>query len=188
MVAKTQEPPSWWVYSVKNLPTMYENHLDDIKRMYVSPAIGTLGSSEFSKIVKALLIRIHVITGWMIPENELLNVFVDQVRKKMIESYYMLNTEEIEYAFRNTGSDIKDWGKHMNIFLLDQVLSPYIEKKKQVELIAKREYEREIDRRLEKNTWDQDNLDLLPITKKRWWSTSSVLNRLSGIKQVKHYL
>lgn len=38
----------------------------------------------------------------------------------------MLNVEEIEYAFRSSGTVVKDWGKSMNLALIDEVLIPYL--------------------------------------------------------------
>lgn len=75
---------------------------------------------------KALLLKIHVITGWVIPErDELLNILVDQFQKKLTEDYGNLNVDEIEYAFRKSGTTIRDWGKAMNLTLIDEVLIPY---------------------------------------------------------------
>lgn len=73
----------------------------------------------------ALLLKIHVITGWVIPEAALLNILTDQFRKKLLENYAHLNVDEIEYAFRNGGTIVEDWGKAMNLSLIDAVLIPY---------------------------------------------------------------
>lgn len=76
---------------------------------------------------KALLSKIHVITGWTIPNSpELLNILVDQFVKTLVEKYPSLNTDEMEYAFRQHGTSIEDWGKAMNLNLIDSVLTPYI--------------------------------------------------------------
>ena len=74
----------------------------------------------------ALLLKVHVITGWVIPDTRLMNILVDQFEKKLMEDYSSLNTEEIEYAFRKGGTIVKDWGKGMNLSLIDEVLSPYL--------------------------------------------------------------
>lgn len=86
--------------------------------------------SEVSKWGKGLLAKIHVITGWTIPNSpELLNILTDQFQKNLIEKYGMLNPDEIEYAFRHHGTDVQDWGKAMNLNLIDSVLSPYAHKR-----------------------------------------------------------
>ena len=62
--------------------------------------------------VDALLLKIHAITGWTIPEKKILTVLVDQFRKKILESYPNCNPDEIEYAFRQTGTTaVKGLGK-----------------------------------------------------------------------------
>lgn len=81
---------------------------------------------------KALLLKIHVITGWTIPEKELLTILIDQFQKKLIESYPDMNVEEIEFAFRQSGTTVKDWGKAMNLSLIDEVLIPYLDERKRL--------------------------------------------------------
>lgn len=74
-----------------------------------------------------ILLKIHAITGWTIPVSELMNVLVEQFELKLAESYANTNADEFEYAFRNKGIDIKDWGKAMNLGLIDEVMIPYLE-------------------------------------------------------------
>lgn len=92
---------------------------------YASPQIGSLTGDQKSKWSKALLLKIHVITGWVIPEKELLNILVDQFEKKLAEDYGHLNVDEVEYAFRKFGTTKPDWGKQMNLSMIDDVLIPY---------------------------------------------------------------
>lgn len=80
---------------------------------------------------KALLIKINAITGWVIPEHNL-EVLLDQFRKKLVESYGNCNPEEIEYAFRNYGTVVKDWGKQMNLSLIDEVMIPYLARRREI--------------------------------------------------------
>lgn len=76
---------------------------------------------------KTVLLKIHAITGWSIPVSEMMDILIDQFQQKLIESYKNVNIQEIEYAFRNKSSDIKDWGKAMNLSLFDEVMIPYLE-------------------------------------------------------------
>jgi uncharacterized protein (DUF433 family) len=47
--------------------------------------------------------KIHVITGWVIPvTSELYTILKDQFQKKITEDYGELNPDEIEFAFRST--------------------------------------------------------------------------------------
>ena len=89
---------------------------------YVSKPIGTFLNHTWCK---ALLLKIHVITGWKIPDDEMLDILIDQFSKKMLEDYPQLNVDEIEFAFRSKGTKIKDWGKAMNLSLIEEVLSDY---------------------------------------------------------------
>jgi hypothetical protein len=82
-------------------------------------------SEDLRKHCMALLIRISVITGWSLPTGNILNVVIDQFRKKLLEDYPTFNTEEIEYAFRHSGTSVEDWGKEVNLNLIDKVLWPY---------------------------------------------------------------
>jgi len=38
--------------------------------------------------------------------------------------------DEIEYAFRQSGTTVRDWGKAMNLSLIDEVLIPYLGERK----------------------------------------------------------
>ncbi|MEO8824107.1 MAG: hypothetical protein ABI366_11095 [Ginsengibacter sp.] len=77
--------------------------------------------------MKTLLLKIHVITGWVLPGAELKNILNDQFHKKIMEEYSELNPDEIEYAFRNKGTGLEDWGKEVNLNLLDKILIPYLD-------------------------------------------------------------
>jgi hypothetical protein len=100
-----------------------------IAMKYQSPQIGTMDPDTLRRHTKALLLKIHVITGWVI-EPELKDVLADQFRKHLIESYPNMNVDEIEFAFRKKGTVVKDWGKTFNLSLVDEVLIPYLEERK----------------------------------------------------------
>jgi len=85
-----------------------------------------MDESERSKWAKALIAKIHVITGWTIPEDELLTILIDQFIKKIMEGYRNVNPDEFEFAFRSNGGGVKDWGKNMNLSLIDEVMAPYL--------------------------------------------------------------
>jgi hypothetical protein len=94
---------------------------------YKSKRIGDMKESEISKWTKALLMKIHVITGWVIPvTSELYTILKDQFQKKITEDYGELNPDEIEFAFRSRGTTVEDWGKEMNLNLIDKILLPYL--------------------------------------------------------------
>jgi hypothetical protein len=132
-----------------------ENEILEVK--YKSKPIGNMTESEISKWGKALLVKIHVITGWVIPaseepgkESELMNILVDQFQKKMKESYFNVNADEIEFAFRTYGTTVKDWGKNMNLALIDEVMIPYLEARMAVSRLEEQKKAKMIDAPKEK--------------------------------------
>lgn len=174
---------SYLAYSLANSPKEHNEHHAMIKRMCLSPSLGAMSETDLSKWIKALILKIHVITGWVIPANEMLSIFLDQVRKKVAEVWHVLNPDEIEFVFRNASGTVNDWGKNMNIYLLDEVLSPYIEKKRIAEIIAKREFDQDFDKRFDRSVFLQMFNDLLPIDRKNHgWFRSTILCKLRGVK------
>lgn len=96
-----------------------------LEHKYAAPRIGTLTKSELDVLAPLLLQRINVVTGWVLPEGDVLKILLDEFTAHLEEKYKNLNSEEIRHAFRMYGTDIKDWGKTMNLNLVDQVLAPY---------------------------------------------------------------
>lgn len=76
-----------------------------------------------------LLLRLSVITGWAIPQSELKNILIENLCRKMVESYPNVNVSEVEYAFRNKSLKTVDWGKSFSLTLLDEVMIPFLEKR-----------------------------------------------------------
>lgn len=120
----------------KNLPadskksyslTQDEKLMLDLK--YKSKRICDMSNEEISLWTDSLLLKINIITGWVNPSGDLLTILQDQFSKKLTEDYPQLNVDEIEHAFRKSGTSIEDWGKTMNLNLIDKVLIPYTEKR-----------------------------------------------------------
>jgi len=94
---------------------------------YTGKMIAKMEAEELNMSIRKMLINISVITGWTLPPNEVyLNLFVDQLLLKMKEAYGNITEAEIEYAFRNKPSDVKDWGKPINLSMIDDVIRPYL--------------------------------------------------------------
>ncbi len=83
-------------------------------------------------VPKALLLKISIITGWVVPEDEFMNILVDQFRQLLIEKYATCCPQEVEYAFRLMGTTVKDWGKQINLALIDEVMIPYMNRRAEV--------------------------------------------------------
>lgn len=101
-----------------------------IRAKYSGLQFGKMGDSNLWAYANSTLLKIHVITGWTIPTNKIMEVLIDQFIKKIKESYPETNPEEWEYAFRNYGTTVKDWGKSMNLALIDEVMLPYLSDRK----------------------------------------------------------
>jgi hypothetical protein len=127
-----------------------------IKKKYAAKQISAMNEQELSLWPKSLILKIHVITGWVVPATELFNILTDQFKKKLVEDYGNMNTEEIEYAFRKSGTVIKDWGKEMNLNLIDQVLIPYLSER----IEASRNEERMKNPPIQKILTDEDLLNI----------------------------
>lgn len=103
------------------------------------PCIGKLSSETLTLHTQALLLKIHVISGWNIPDNDdLLTILQDQFYHKLIEDYSHVNINEIEFAFRKYGTQLKDWGKKVNLNLIDTVMNDYLKARKELSLVEER--------------------------------------------------
>jgi hypothetical protein len=88
---------------------------------------------------QGLMLKIHVITGWKISATEALqNILEDQLQKKLKEDYSNYNVAEIELAFRKYGTKTKDWGKDMNLSLIDTVMTEYAKLRNEVSCVEER--------------------------------------------------
>ena len=110
----------------KFTPILQENKVIEIK--YAAPCFGRMSEDERKLAAHSVILKISAITGWTIPaSDQILDILVDQFEKKLNESYRNVNAEEIEYAFRNRGIETKDWGKALNLTLIDEIMVPYLE-------------------------------------------------------------
>jgi len=107
-----------------------------IQRKYAALPMCKLTPEQVKMTGKALCVRVSILTGWAIPpEPQLQNILYDQLSKYLVEMWPTLNHEEIEYAFRTKSSNVKDWGKSMNLGLFTEVLEPYMAERKQASII-----------------------------------------------------
>lgn len=103
-------------------------------------------SFELSSHTKGLGMKVMVITGWQLPaSNEYITIFENQLKEKLIDTYRDMNVDELEYALREYGTQIKDWGKAMNLALIDEAIQAYLSQRRQMS-----EYEERI--RIERET------------------------------------
>lgn len=107
------------------MPLSQESRILELK--YASKRFGVMLPEERILSAYKMLLVIHTVSGWTIPASELMDILVEQFEKKLAESYATLNADEIEYAFRIKSSDTKDWGKALNLSMIDEVLLPYLQ-------------------------------------------------------------
>lgn len=122
--------------------------------------------SEISSSAKEVLLRIHVIAGWQMPPDELVVILVDEFQKKIVESYPNVTIEEITYAFRSGAYNVKEWGKALNISLIDEVMIPYIEKRFEVSKYEEQKKEIEYNPDLEQIEKEYQEFLKTPLAKK----------------------
>lgn len=103
------------ISKIKQISTPFFKIDEDIKKLHIYK----------------LLIKISVITGWNIPDAEIFDIFIEQFKMKMDESYRFLNMDEIEYAFRTY--KVEDYGKNFNLHIFIEVLTRYLADRKQVD-------------------------------------------------------
>ena len=91
--------------------------------------------------IRKLLLKISVITGWQLPQKEIFDILIDQLDKFFFESFPYFNVAEIEYAFRRYGTQIKDFGREINLSLFNEVLATYKADRRQVLIEAQNQPE-----------------------------------------------
>lgn len=104
-----------------------------IEKKYADPQIGRLTDSEiFTRAAEAVQ-RIHIITGWNIPDDKsYTRILVEELSTKLKEDFTNMNFQEVVYAFRKNGLGIKDWGKNMNLDLICEVLTQYCDERRRI--------------------------------------------------------
>lgn len=102
------------------------NETKILELKYTGKQFGVMDENERWFAAQTILLKIHAIKGWTIPVSELMDILVDQFQHKLEESYKNVTVAEFEYAFRNS-TDVKDWGKALNLSLIDEVMLPYLE-------------------------------------------------------------
>lgn len=93
---------------------------------YSGQRIYQLNQIEFDAAIPAILLRINTITGWRVSTDaDTVEVLQDEFKLYLNENQSDMTIDEILYAIRNYSLDIQDWGKSMNLSLINQPLSRY---------------------------------------------------------------
>lgn len=98
-----------------------------LRLKHAAVPFGRMNEKDLDNWVDALMLKAAAIAGWIIPEDDnALNILTDQFKKKLKESYATVNNEEFEYAFREYAGEVKDWGRNMNLGIIDQIIGKYL--------------------------------------------------------------
>jgi hypothetical protein len=102
-----------------------------IQKKYASPQIKNLTQPEILARTVEAVTRIHVITGWTIPNDEnYMKLLIEEFHTALTDEFPDINFDEVIYAFRKNRT-VKDWGKSMNLNLITDVLSGYLSERVQ---------------------------------------------------------
>lgn len=145
-----------------------ENKILEVK--YADKQFGKMDPIEIILKVSELILTINAITGWSIPSPEIASILDEQLARKMTESYANVNAEEVKYAFRTYGTTVKDWGKSMNLSLIDEVMLPYLEARRELSKVEEQKKEKLLEAPKETMS-DQTYLD---------WYTQTAAEYKSG--------
>lgn len=105
---------------------MGKEERDVLSKKYEGKRIGQMDDNELSVGAELSLFDIAIITGWVIPDNKIYKEkLITQLVLKYKESYYDLNFSEISYAMRKYCSEVEDYGKSVNLALIDKVVKKY---------------------------------------------------------------
>lgn len=108
-----------------------------IERKYSQPCIKQMNALELQTAVQLVLNRICIFTGWPVPVGKAsIDLLVDELALYLLEKFPTINVNEIAAAFRQYSSEVNNWGKAVNIILIEQVLYPYMNARREASLLV----------------------------------------------------
>lgn len=117
-------------YLQKLSEKLSKDDIQVIEKKYAEKQIEQMDDTELLTKVAECLLRIHIITGWNLPDDKnYIQALTEEFMLKLKEDFFMMNFIEVVYAFRKNGLGIKDWGKNMNLDLVCNVLGVYCEER-----------------------------------------------------------
>lgn len=108
------------------LPNMPKEMQQIAEVKYSGPRFSNIDTLDIPLVTKTLLAQICTITGWLMPENK----FAQQALVKEFQCYCMeiaddMTPDEVRYAMRHYALGIKDWGKAVNLQMINEPLIEY---------------------------------------------------------------
>lgn len=93
---------------------------------YAAKRFAQMDDDERMAFTVGTILRMSVITGWKLPDEiEMQNILYEQFSLHMRETWGSYNPEEVMYAVRHYGSEINDWGKSLNLKMIDQLMNKF---------------------------------------------------------------
>lgn len=138
-----------------------DKELSIINASLTGQKIRDLPEQEIGATSMRLLFSISVITGWEIPNNDAYQeTLTRQLYLKIKESYGSCTEEEILYAMRNYSQGVEEYGKPINLKLIDDVMVKYISEKQQLANYLERKRQDENEERKTEYTEEHYKNDL----------------------------
>ena len=105
---------------------MPEQEREVIKLKYAEKFFAALNPDELRAFAIAIIKRITIITGWITPETkDDRSLLYNELAAFLLQSWPRYNSEEVVYAIRRYGLTIKDWGRGVNLQLINEALLAY---------------------------------------------------------------
>lgn len=119
-------------YLAKLSKVISRDDLQVIELKYAEKRIDQMDNPELLTKAAECLFRIHVITGWSLPDDKsYIKVLTEELMLKLKEDFFMMNFAEITAAMRKAVGK-QDWGKNMNLELISGVLAAYCSERSRI--------------------------------------------------------
>lgn len=100
-----------------------------IKAKYSGPrfsALAKLGDDAIKQAAGVSIFKICVITGWQMPESPHFQAALEaEYAKYCAEQLADMTPDEVGFAMRNYALNVKDWGKFVNLQLINEPIQAY---------------------------------------------------------------
>lgn len=114
-------------YLMTQRPDLPSEMIEIAKAKYSGQRLETISHYQtFDLTVRTILARICAATGWLMPENTFMsNAILKEFSMYCAENCKDMTGDEILFAVRNFGLHVKDWGKAINLQLINQPVTEY---------------------------------------------------------------
>ena len=135
--------------ALSHLPTEFVRNLSKTDKeillvKYNGLRFSMMDENSLAMAANMAVYKISVITGWSIPSDATYqDALIAELINKFRESYSDMTAAELLYAFRNHASAVEDYGKALNLQLMDKVVAAYKIARQKVSAIEETQYKTE---------------------------------------------